>query len=247
MGRLRGKLTYSNVMVTLLAFVMLSGGAAYAASHLGKKTVGAKQLKPNAVTSAKIKNNAVTGAKIKNGAVTGAKVGAGSIDSSKIADGAVTGTDINVPSTPFSRIVFETRGNSSVELTSGTPLFYPLNNPTYTQSPGSDDAVLGALDFAFKPSCEFPRSVAINVFIDPSGPAGEFVNNFNEVVASGSFTDPTGTAGGGQIRIGGSARLLQPSAPTNHTLAIWTRLQCSGGTGEATATFGALDVIGTKK
>jgi hypothetical protein len=29
MRRLRGKLTYSNVMVTILAFVVLSGGAAY--------------------------------------------------------------------------------------------------------------------------------------------------------------------------------------------------------------------------
>ena len=135
MGRLRGKLTYSNVMVTLLAFVMLSGGAAYAASQLGKKTVGAKQLKPNAVTTAKVKKNAVTRAKIK----------VGSIDGSKIADGSVTGTDINVPSTPFSRIVYEARGSSTVDLKNATFVVYPLTNPTYTQSPGSDDVVRGCL------------------------------------------------------------------------------------------------------
>ena len=33
---LKGKLTYANVMVTILAFVVLSGGAAYAASQLGR-------------------------------------------------------------------------------------------------------------------------------------------------------------------------------------------------------------------
>jgi hypothetical protein len=61
---MRPKLTYSNVVCTLCLFLLLGGGAAYAAGHLGKNTVGSKQLKTNSVTSAKIKNGAVTGAKI---------------------------------------------------------------------------------------------------------------------------------------------------------------------------------------
>lgn len=65
MQRLRSKLTYANVMVTILAFVVLAGGTAFAAAKLGKNTVGTKQLKANAVTTAKLKNGAVTGAKIK--------------------------------------------------------------------------------------------------------------------------------------------------------------------------------------
>ena len=65
MQRLRSRLTYANVMVTILAFVVLAGGTAFAAGKLGKNTVGSKQLKKNAVTAAKIKNGAVTGAKIK--------------------------------------------------------------------------------------------------------------------------------------------------------------------------------------
>jgi hypothetical protein len=65
MNRLKARLTYSNVMVTILAVVVLGSGAAYAAGHLGKNSVGPKQLKRNAVTTAKIKNNAVTGAKIE--------------------------------------------------------------------------------------------------------------------------------------------------------------------------------------
>jgi len=52
-------LTYANVMVTLLAFVVLCGGGAYAASRLGKSTVGTRQLKKNAVTSAKVKDGSL--------------------------------------------------------------------------------------------------------------------------------------------------------------------------------------------
>ena len=236
MRRLSGKLTYSNVMVTILAFVVLGGGAAYAASHLGKKTVGAKQLKPNAVTTAKIKKSAVTGAKIK----------ADSIDSSKIADGSVTGTDINVPSTPFSRIVFETRGNSTVNLKSGTLVAYPLANPSYTQSPGSDDTFMGALDFAFDPTCKSPRSITVYILADaPIPPEG--INPTNEQVGFGNLFDGPGTVSGARIKVGPGRGLLQPSTPTNHTLLMAAGLQCSAGTDGGTATFGAVDVIGTKK
>lgn len=59
MRKLRGKLTYANVMVTILAFVVLCGGAAVAAGQLGKNTVGTKQLKKNAVTSAKVKDRSL--------------------------------------------------------------------------------------------------------------------------------------------------------------------------------------------
>jgi hypothetical protein len=54
--KLRSKLTYANVMVSLLAFVVLGGGAAYAATQLAKNSVGSKQLKKNSVTSAKVKD-----------------------------------------------------------------------------------------------------------------------------------------------------------------------------------------------
>jgi len=57
------KLTYANVMSTLCLFLLLGGGA-YAASHLGKNTVGTRQLKKNAVTGAKVKNQTLTGSDI---------------------------------------------------------------------------------------------------------------------------------------------------------------------------------------
>ena len=55
MKRLRDKLTYSNVMVTVLAVVVLGGGTAYAATQLlPKNSVGPKQLKKGAVTPSKL-------------------------------------------------------------------------------------------------------------------------------------------------------------------------------------------------
>lgn len=72
-------------MSSIAVFLVL-GGTAFAASQLGKNSVGKKQLKNGAVTTAKLKKNAVTTAKIKNNAVNGAKV----------KDGSLTGTDINL-------------------------------------------------------------------------------------------------------------------------------------------------------
>ncbi len=67
MKRLRGKLTYSNVMVTVLAVIVLGGGSAYAAS------VG---LKPNSVGPAQLKDGAVDSEALKDGSVTPAKLAA---------------------------------------------------------------------------------------------------------------------------------------------------------------------------
>lgn len=64
METLRTKLTYANVISTLCLFLVLGGGAAFAATKLPKNSVGAKQLKNNSVSAAKIKNGAVTGVKI---------------------------------------------------------------------------------------------------------------------------------------------------------------------------------------
>jgi hypothetical protein len=94
MNRLRSKLTYSNVISTVCLFLLVGGGTAFAAGHLAKNTVGAKQLKSNAVTAAKLKDGAVTGAKIKGGAVDGSKLAPGSVGGSNLAPGAVGGANL---------------------------------------------------------------------------------------------------------------------------------------------------------
>jgi hypothetical protein len=54
MNRLRSKLTYANVISTFCLVLLLGGGTAWAASQLGKESVGTKQLKKEAVTPAKL-------------------------------------------------------------------------------------------------------------------------------------------------------------------------------------------------
>src|SRR5262249_7410055 len=58
------------VMVTILAFIVLGGGA-YAATKLPKNSVGAKQLKNEAVTATKIKKGAVDASKLSASALAG--------------------------------------------------------------------------------------------------------------------------------------------------------------------------------
>jgi hypothetical protein len=64
MRRLRGKLTYANVVSTLCLFLLLGGGAAFAAIQLPKNSVGTKQLKKNSVIGSKVKDGSLTGADI---------------------------------------------------------------------------------------------------------------------------------------------------------------------------------------
>jgi hypothetical protein len=64
MRTIRSKLTYANVISTLCLFLLLGSGAAFAATQLGKNSVGTKQIKNSAVTGAKIKKHAITGTNI---------------------------------------------------------------------------------------------------------------------------------------------------------------------------------------
>jgi hypothetical protein len=55
MHRIRGKLTYANVVATIALFIALAGGTAFAATQmLPKNSVGPKQLKKGAVTPQKL-------------------------------------------------------------------------------------------------------------------------------------------------------------------------------------------------
>lgn len=58
MKKLTAGLTYANVVSTLCLFLLLGGGAAFAATQLPKNSVGAKQIRKGAVTQAKISKGA---------------------------------------------------------------------------------------------------------------------------------------------------------------------------------------------
>lgn len=99
MKRLRARITYANVMSSIAVFLVLGGATAFAAGHLGKNTVGTKQLKKNSVTTAKLKKNAVTTAKIKNGAVTGAKVNLATLGTVPSATDATNAANVSTVKT----------------------------------------------------------------------------------------------------------------------------------------------------
>jgi hypothetical protein len=87
MRRLKGKLTYANVISTLCLFLLLGGGAAFAATKLklGKNSVGTKQ----------IKNGAVTGIKIKKGTISGTNINLGTLGTVPSANTAATAGTAN--------------------------------------------------------------------------------------------------------------------------------------------------------
>jgi hypothetical protein len=62
MKQIRKRLTYANVMVTILAFIVLGGAAVAASRHLRKNSVGTPQLKKNAVTGLKVTNGSLRAA-----------------------------------------------------------------------------------------------------------------------------------------------------------------------------------------
>jgi hypothetical protein len=82
--QIRKHITFANVMSSIAVFLVLGGGAAYAAKKIGSNEIKGNsittgKIKKEAVSSSKIKKNAVTTAKIANGAVTGAKLNLGSV------------------------------------------------------------------------------------------------------------------------------------------------------------------------
>lgn len=103
MSRLRPKLTYANVVATLALFVAVGGASAFAASQLGKNSVGPKQLKKNAVTTAKVKKEAITAAKVKKGTLTGVQINLSTLGTVPNAQNAQTASDL-APSEPWHEV-----------------------------------------------------------------------------------------------------------------------------------------------
>jgi hypothetical protein len=255
-------------MSSLAVFLVLGGGAAFAAKNvLPKNSVGAKQIKKNAVTKAKIKKNAVTtakikknaitAAKIKNGAIAGGKIQNGAVSSdkladgavngSKIANGAVTGAKIDQGSTSFSQVTDKLRGTVSLPFTGGQ--IYPFNNESYVQPAGRTDQYVASMQVHFPASCVAPRSAQAWLLIDPENPA---VPTPYDTAGQGAVQDKGTGAVTRQIDftpyLAGFRGLstMAPSAATAHTFAVYMlTFTCSSGSG-VTAVGAGVDVIGTK-
>jgi hypothetical protein len=235
-SRVRRSLSFENVLVTVVAFVVLAGGSAFAAGQLGKNSVGKKQLKANAVTTAKIKKNAVTAAKIRSGA----------IDASKVKDGSLAIADMNAADVPFGRVVHEALGTGPPASPPALPVI-PLDKPTYTQEAGRDDTILGSADIGIPATCEPPWIVFGYVLLDESNPAEPA--GLESAVAIGVYQDPKGT-GPNNVRLNigpsGPAGPLSPPAAVNHTMSALVGLSCKSGLQPGAVSNLSLEVIGVK-
>ena len=89
MKQIRKRITYANVMSSIAVFLVLGGGAAYAA-----KKIGSNEIKGNSITTGKLKKEAVTAGKIKKEAVTTGKIKKDAVTGEKVKDGSLTSADL---------------------------------------------------------------------------------------------------------------------------------------------------------
>jgi len=115
MQQIRKRLTYANVMSSIAVFLVLGGGAAFAATQLPKNSVGSPQIKKNAVKTGdiarnavrvgklapeaakagKIAKNAIVTNRLRNNAVATDKIQNDAVTTDKVANDAITGDKVN--------------------------------------------------------------------------------------------------------------------------------------------------------
>jgi hypothetical protein len=239
------RLTYANVVSTLALFLVLSGGAAYAAHrYLTRKSVGAPQLKSNAVTTAKIKANAVTTRKIKRIAVSGDKIKEDAVSTEKLADGAVDAEKIDLEKVPFGRVVARMRTNGSLPI-GEERVAYPLSNSGYTQASNELDSFVGQLKVTIPAKCMKERTVQAQVVVDAKDPMKPSEEN---ILASGFLKDEGEGALSTTIELlpGPRQYLFEPGVATSHQVSLIIDADCVGGGSGMTASSAAVDVLGTR-
>jgi hypothetical protein len=199
MKRIRGALSYSNVVATVALFLALSGGVVYAATTLGKNAVKSSNLAANAVTSRSIaKNavkskklaaNAVIGAKIKKEAITASKVKKATLTRTNLATGTLAGLQVaEVTSAAVPGLTTASEAGTLVPL-AGTASFTPQAGKSYellTELKGTPTAVGGTEG---ETSC-FP---GVDMFVNGVYIANAFI--YASATATGPFSSqPIGTS-----------------------------------------------------
>ena len=129
MDRLRGKLSYANVMATIAVFLALGGGTA-AVALSGKNSVKKDDIAKGAVRSDDIAANAVQSGDVAGEALTAADLATGSVAASELLDGSVGASEIGAgavgttkqAAVPAARV--GAAGTTSVPASTATPLSF---------------------------------------------------------------------------------------------------------------------------
>lgn len=189
-------LTFANVMVVVLTFVVLGGGA-YAAMKLPKNSVGTKQLRNGAVTKKKIKKSTLRELKGARGPV-GPQGAAGAAAS----PGGTIPAGVTLRGVAVASLVSPTIGNSStgngISFGGGQlaarPVAHivPPGGPSTAQCPGTVEAPEAASgNLCVYVGLTVPAGEGIVIVIDPTR-STLFGVNYNLKTAKGTtFEDGT--------------------------------------------------------
>jgi hypothetical protein len=156
MSGIRQRLTYANVMVTVLAFIVL-GGTALA---IGKNSIGSKQLKANAVHTADLADHAVTSDKLAPKALAG-----NATVRSETGTVPLTCTESNFSPTSYTllcsgRKSFTASCSSGEHATGGG--YTPTLQPTPAPPAGTPTASTSALESRPEPTTGTPTGWYVN-------------------------------------------------------------------------------------
>jgi hypothetical protein len=172
MRRIRSHLTYANVMVTILAFVVLGGGTAIGAivvsdnSQVAAGTISGHNppsgkhanIIAGSVNGTDLATGAVTSGKIGTSAVTMGKLAGNSVNSAKIVDGSVMGADLNTADVKSS---LGMRSGTLFELQGGTADLYSHGDYSLSASCPSDGGSNGHAAISLESSSSDPAFLAI--------------------------------------------------------------------------------------
>lgn len=216
MKKLGSRLTYANVMSSLAVFLVLGGATAFAASQLGKNSVGSAQLKRNAVTGVKIKK------------------------------GTITGSDIRARNTPFSQIVGRVVGTGTNTFKTGNLYqlsnpTYTQPAKRADQYIGGMTVNFAATCEAPRSAVAYLLIDAAN----PAAPESSDVAGLGQLVDKGTGAVTRLMTFSPYVGLGGMSRVA-PGAATQHTFSIYMAGEtCKTGSG-VTASGAQIDIIGTK-
>jgi hypothetical protein len=127
-GGIRSRRPRAATAISLVALFVALGSGAYAATHIGTHSIGAKKLKTGAVDTRVLKNGGVQGHDIAKNAVKGTAIADGSVTPSKLGI-------INNASVP-----------ASVSTTSNTPVDLGGPSNTVTVSTGQVIEIFAQVD-----------------------------------------------------------------------------------------------------